>query len=74
MQFDADVAAAEVELDPVKRKALWADMQRLYLQDLPALPMFITTTGFVMPKWLHGYGPSGTGQAWTQNAEEWRGD
>ena len=73
-KFDADVAAAEVELDPAKRKALWADMQRLYLQDLPALPMFITTIGYVLPKWLHGYGPSGTGQAWTQNAEEWRAD
>ena len=73
-QFDADVAAAEVELDPARRHALWADMQRLYMQDLPALPMFITTIGYVLPKWLHGYGPSGTGQAYTQGAEDWRAD
>ena len=73
-RFDADVAAAEVELDPAKRKALWADMQRIYMADLPALPMFITTIGYVLPKWLHGYGPSGTGQAYTQAAETWTAD
>ncbi len=47
-------------------------MQRIYAEELPALPLFITAIPQALPKWLEGFGPSGTGQPFTQEAEEWR--
>lgn len=72
--FDADVVIAETELDPARRHAAWVDMQKIYADKLPALPLYISTIPAVLPKWLKGYGPSGTGQAFTQRAEEWRAE
>ncbi len=39
-KMDADIAAAESELDPAKQKAIWADMQVIYADALPVLPLF----------------------------------
>ncbi len=73
-RFDADIATADSDLDPVHQKAAWTDMQQIYAQDLPALPLFITAIPQALPKWLEGFGPSGTGQPFTQQAENWRSD
>jgi len=69
-RMDADIAAAEAELDPAKQKALWAQMQRIYADQLPALPLFFRAEAAVAPPWLTGYLP--TGQAdpaplWVEN-------
>ena len=71
-QFDADLVTADTDLDPAHQTAAWNDMQRLYAEKLPALPLFITAIPQALPKWLEGFGPSGTGQPFTQEAEEWR--
>ena len=64
--FDAQIRVSETEL-----RAAWAKMQEIYADQLPALPLFIMAIPGVIPKWLKGYGPSGTGQPFSQRAEEW---
>jgi peptide/nickel transport system substrate-binding protein len=70
-KFDADIGVAETDLDADHQRAAWADMQRIYAEQLPALPLFTTVYPAVVPKWLAGFGPSGTGQPFTQQAELW---
>jgi peptide/nickel transport system substrate-binding protein len=69
-QMDADIAKAESELDPEKQKAIWADMQVIYADQLPALPLFYRAEPHVVPHWLKGYTPTGTGDMsplWSEN-------
>ena len=65
---------AETELDPAKRRAAWSTMQRIYAERLPALPMFIMAIPQAVPTWLRGFGPNGTGQPFSQQAELWRSE
>jgi len=51
--------ALEIELDPEKRKAMWAEAQRIYATDLPFLPLFFRADAFILPKWLDGVRPTG---------------
>ena len=69
--MDADIAALEGELDPAKQKALWADMQRLYADALPALPLFFRAEAHVTPLWLQGYTPTGHADTSSTFAENW---
>jgi peptide/nickel transport system substrate-binding protein len=70
-RMDDDIAKAETELDPAKQKALWADMQRIYAEQLPVLPLFYRAEAHVIPKWLQGY--VATGHAGSSLwAELWR--
>jgi peptide/nickel transport system substrate-binding protein len=71
-QMDADIAKSETELDPVKQKALWADMQRIYAEQVPVLPLFFRAEPHVVPKWLKGYTPTGHGDASILWSENWR--
>ena len=50
--MDRIIDALEVELDPEKRGALWAEAQRLYATELPSLPLYFRSAVFVLPKWL----------------------
>lgn len=69
-EMDADITRGEQELDPAKRKPIWADMQRIYAEQLPALPLFFRSEAHVIPSWLKGYAPTGTssfGSLWAEN-------
>jgi peptide/nickel transport system substrate-binding protein len=70
--MDADIAEAEGELDPAKQKVIWSRMQRRYADFLPALPLYFNAIPQALPKWLVGFEASGTGQPFTQGAENWR--
>ena len=70
-RMDADIAAAEGELDPAKQKLIWADMQRIYADQLPVLPLFFRSEAHVTPTWLRGYVPTGQGDLSTYWAENW---
>ena len=73
-QFDADLATSETDLDPAHQRAAWNDMQRIYAEQLPALPLFISAIPQALPKWLKGFGPNGTGQPFSQQAENWHSE
>lgn len=58
-KMDQLLKALEVELDPKKRKAMWAEAQKIYATDLPFLPLYLRADTFILPKWLGGVRPTG---------------
>ena len=64
--------AIEVELDRERRRALWAELQSLYAEDLPALPLYFRANAHIRPKWLAGVRPTGHQFSSTMWVEEWR--
>jgi peptide/nickel transport system substrate-binding protein len=72
--MDADIDAMEQELDPAKRRVLWAEMQRIYAEQLPVLPLFFGAEAHVWPLWLKGVVPTGHNQVSTLWAETWHAE
>ena len=70
-QMDADITAAETELDSEKSKDIWDQMQQIYAEQLPALPLYFRAEPHVVPKWLLGYEPTGTSDYAAMWAENW---
>jgi peptide/nickel transport system substrate-binding protein len=68
--MDADIDAMEKELDPERRRPLWAEMQRIYAEELPVLPLFYGAEAHVWPIWLKGVDPTGF-QVSTLRVENW---
>jgi peptide/nickel transport system substrate-binding protein len=71
-EMDKTLDAAERELDFDKRRGYFADIQRLYADDLPALPMYFRVESFVIPKPLKGIEPTGHLNSSTLWIEQWR--
>ncbi|WP_289297081.1 peptide ABC transporter substrate-binding protein [uncultured Reyranella sp.] len=71
-EMDKALDAAERELDVVKRRALFAEIQKLAADDLPSLPLFFRVDPFVIPKPLKGVTPTGTLNSSTLWVEQWR--
>lgn len=70
--MDKALDAAERELDRGKRRALFAEIQRLYADDLPVLPLYFRVDPFVIPKQLKGIRPTGQLDSSTLWVEQWR--
>jgi peptide/nickel transport system substrate-binding protein len=70
-EMDKLIDQAEQELDPAKRKALWARMQEIYARELPVMPLFFRAEAHVVPKWLKGYTPTGHGDYSSNWSENW---
>ena len=71
-EADRLVDAIEVELDFKRRRALWADLQSLYAEDLPVLPLYFRADAYIRPKWLIGVRPTGHQFSSSLWVEEWR--
>ena len=71
-QADRLVDAIETELDRNKRAVLWHQLETLYAEQLPALPLFFRADAFVLPKWLSGVVPTGHQYPTTLWIEDWR--
>lgn len=71
-RVDALLDAIERELDPEKRRALWRELQTIYAEDLPALPLYFRSDAHVWPKWLTGVEPTGHLAPTTLWVERWR--
>ena len=70
--LDADIDAADGELDPQKRRTLWVDMQRIYAEQLWVLPLFFRAEAYVLPVWLKGFAATGHGDMSPLWSENWR--
>ena len=70
-EMDRIIDALEVELDPDKRKVLWAEAQRLYATDLPSLPLYFRSDAYILPKWLTGVRPTGNQYPTTLWVTDW---
>ncbi|HMR31783.1 MAG TPA: peptide ABC transporter substrate-binding protein [Geminicoccaceae bacterium] len=71
-RMDELLDAIEVELDRDKRKALWVELQQLYADRLPALPLFFRANAHIWPKWLQGVAPTGHQTPTTMAIERWQ--
>lgn len=71
-QMDKALDDAERELDVEKRRAFFAEIQKLAADDLPSLPLFFRVDPFVIPKALKGVTPTGTLNSSTLWIEQWR--
>jgi len=71
-EMDKLIDAVETELDVEKRRALWAEIQRIYATDLPALPLYYRAQPFVLPLWLKGVEPTGHQYPTSLWVEDWR--
>lgn len=71
-RMDQLIDSIEVELNRPKRVALWHELQALYAEDLPALPLFFRADAFILPKALGGLTPTGHQDPTTLWIEQWR--
>lgn len=71
-EMDQLIEAVANELDPAKRKAIWARMHQIYATELPVLPLFFRPEVFVTPKWLKGMKATGHNIYSTTWVTEWR--
>lgn len=62
----------ERELDPEARRVLWHELQQIYAEELPALPLFWRASPQVTPTWLEGVRQTGHMVSASMWVEEWR--
>jgi peptide/nickel transport system substrate-binding protein len=70
--MDKILDAIEVELDKTKRGELWKQLQALFAEDLPMLPITYRSDPYVLPLWLKGVEPTGHQAPTTLWIENWR--
>ena len=70
-EMDQLLEELERELDPDKRKGMWAELQEIYVTDLPALPLYWRSNAYVLPPWLKGVRPTGHLGPSSLWVEEW---
>jgi peptide/nickel transport system substrate-binding protein len=71
-EMDKALDGAEGELEPAKRRPFFADILRLYAEDLPVLPMYFRVDSFVIPRQLKGVVPTGYQGSTSLWIETWR--
>jgi len=69
--MDRILTDLEKTCEPEPRMALWRELQDLYAEDLPAMPLWFRATPFIKPKWLQGVVPTGHQYQSTQRVENW---
>lgn len=71
-EVDALLDRIETTIDRDERKALWFRLQRIYADELPAIPLFFRADAFLLPKWIDGIVPTGHQEPTTAWVENWR--
>ena len=70
-EADRLIDAIELETDRAERKLLWQDLQRLYVTELPVIPLYWRANAYVLPNWLKGVRPTGHMHPTPLWIEEW---
>ncbi len=70
-ELDRLIGLSETELDPAKQKLIWAEMQKIYVEQVRVLPLFFRSDAHVIPKWLKGFTPTGHGDLSPLYVEYW---
>jgi len=73
-RMDELIDAIEIELDRDPRRALWRELQDLYAEQLPAIPLYFRADTHIWPKWLGNVVPTGHLAPSTLHVEEWTVD
>lgn len=69
--MDKTIDDLDVTCAPDANSALWQQLQKLYADDLPALPLYYRAEPFIIPVWLRGIEPTGHLNPTTLWAENW---
>ncbi len=69
--FDAVLNGLETQCDPEENMRLWHRLQKLYMEELPALPLYFRAQPHIMPTWLKGVRPTGHQYPASLWVEEW---
>lgn len=70
-EMDSIIDDLEIACAPEKNSKLWHALQKLYAEDLPALPLYYRAETFFIPVWLHGVEPTGHLNPSTLWVENW---
>lgn len=70
--MDRVIDALEVTCEPEPRRALWAELQRIYAEELPALPLYFRADPQITPVWLEGVEATGHLAPSSYWVERWR--
>jgi len=57
--MDQLIDEIELELDREKRETMWHELQTLYAEDLPVIPLYFRANPHIWPTWLKGIVPTG---------------
>lgn len=71
-EMDRLLEELPVTLDLADRKPLWARLQAIYAEELPALPLFFRADAHIWPRWLQGVQPTGHLHPSSLWVENWR--
>jgi peptide/nickel transport system substrate-binding protein len=58
-EMDRVIDALEITCEEDAARPLWAELQRIYAEELPALPLFYRADPYILPNWLEGVRPTG---------------
>ncbi|MGI9417856.1 MAG: peptide ABC transporter substrate-binding protein, partial [Geminicoccaceae bacterium] len=61
----------ERELDRDKREAMWHELQTIYAEELPAIPLYFRADAHIWPTWLKGVVPTGHLNSSAMAVETW---
>lgn len=70
-EMDALIDAIEITLDRDEREQLWHELQRLYAEELPVIPLYFRADAHIWPRWLAGVAPTGHLGATSLTVENW---
>ncbi len=71
-RVDELIDAIEITLDREAREQLWHELQRLYAEELPVIPLYFRADAHIWPTWLEGVEPTGHQAATSLEVEHWR--
>ena len=71
LTMDKIIDDLDVVCEPSRNLWLWGDLQRLYAEELPALPLYYRADSFFVPRWLKGIVPTGHQYPTTLWIENW---
>ena len=66
------ITQLENSLELEERLPLWREIQEIYIEEVPALPLMFRANPYILPKWLQGVRPTGHFHSSTLWIEEWR--
>lgn len=70
-KVDKIIDDLEVVCEPKANQALWDQLQTIYAEELPALPLYYRAEAYFIPKWLQGIVPTGHMHPTTLWVENW---
>lgn len=71
-EVDALLEQLPITMEAEARRPLWARLQAIHAQELPALPLWFRQDAHVWPIWLEGVRPTGHLNASSLWVEQWR--